>query len=86
MKRRLKIAKDQVSKRCKLQSLLSVSNGPIETNFESISKWRRIYKIGLRISILVKVQRKEKSVILGLVAPEGLSSPWQPSLVDSSAN
>ena len=37
----------------------SVSNGPIETNFEIIGKWRRIYKIGLRISILLIVQKRE---------------------------
>ena len=38
----------------------SVSNGPIKTNSENIGKWRMIYKIGHRISILLNVQRKQK--------------------------
>ena len=40
----------------------SVSNGLIKTNSENIGKWRMIYKIGHRISILLNLQRKEKGV------------------------
>ena len=38
----------------------SVSNGPVKTNVEIIGKWKRIYKIGLRISILLIVLRKDR--------------------------
>ena len=64
-------AKAQVSKRCNLQSLLtaSVTDGPIKTNSANTGKWRMIYKISLRTSILLIVQRKER-LIHGLVAPE----------------
>ena len=33
----------------------SVSDGPLETNFESIDKWRKIHKIDLRIKIILIV-------------------------------
>ena len=35
----------------------NVSDGPIKTNSENIGKWRMIYKLCHRISILVNVQR-----------------------------
>ena len=38
----------------------SVSNGPIKNDSEIIAKWRMIYKISHRISILLNVQRNEK--------------------------
>ena len=38
----------------------SFRNGPIKRNSENIGKWMMIHKIGLRMSILLNIQRKEK--------------------------
>ena len=56
-----KSQKDQVSKRGKPHILLTVSV-TVKTNSENIDKWRMIYILDHRISILLNVQRKEENV------------------------
>ena len=59
----------------------------MKTNSENIGKWRMIYKLGHRISILLNVQRKEKGVESRISRTRSLLPPWYGEVeCDSSVN